>query len=149
MIILRSKKYSGYSEANPGGNEYFNAQVVNSTILDPLDKGLKIIDDSGIKLPEKTEQKLDNMKSLSREIRKYLDEENEKEYSDTDSGRLPVSDADLEKAKTSGVIQRRPDNGMWGIIAIQKKLWWRSSYSSRESALKSLRAYEMHKHSGH
>lgn len=57
------------------------------------------------------------------------------------SNRLPVSDEDLEKAKTDGVVQKRPDNGKWGIIAIQKKLWWSQSYDSRENAENALRAY--------
>jgi uncharacterized GH25 family protein len=60
-----------------------------------------------------------------------------KEFSD----RMEVSQADLEKAKTSGVVQKRPDNGKWGIIAIKKGLWWSQSYSSKENAEEALRAY--------
>lgn len=63
----------------------------------------------------------------------------------TFSERLPVSPGDLEKAKSEGVIQRRPDNGKWGIIAIRKGLWWSQSYDTRESAEASLRAYQANK----
>lgn len=71
-----------------------------------------------------------------------------KNFAISTAGRLPVSPEDLEKAKKSGVIQIRPDNGKWGIIAIQRKLWWRGSWNSKESAKKSLIAYEARKHSG-
>jgi hypothetical protein len=57
--------------------------------------------------------------------------------------RLPVSKEDIEKAKTDGVVQMRPD-GKWGIIAIKKGLWWSQTYSSRENAEKALRAYHAH-----
>lgn len=65
----------------------------------------------------------------------------EREYSA--ATRLPVSKEDIEKAKTDGVVQMRPD-GKWGIIAIKKGLWWSQTYSSRENAEKALRAYHAH-----
>lgn len=58
--------------------------------------------------------------------------------------RLPVSKEDLEKAKNEGVVQKRPD-GNWGIIAIDRKLWWQPKYSSKESAEKALAAYHANK----
>lgn len=58
---------------------------------------------------------------------------------------MPVSVSDLEKAKKSGVIQKRPDNGKWGIIAISKKLWWSQSYETKEKAQAALRAYQANK----
>lgn len=66
--------------------------------------------------------------------RKYYSEE-----------RMPVSSADMQKAETDGVVQRRPD-GKWGIIAKKKRLWWSAGYDSRESAEAALRAYHAGKH---
>lgn len=62
--------------------------------------------------------------------------------------RLPVSDADLEKAETDGVVQKRPDNDKWGIIARQKRLWWSQSYNTKEDAERALRAYQANRHKG-
>lgn len=59
--------------------------------------------------------------------------------------RLPVSPEDLKKAEKDGVVQKRPDGG-WGIIAIKKKLWWDSTYSSKEKAEAALRAYHAQRH---
>ena len=64
----------------------------------------------------------------------------QKEY----ANRLPVSEEDLKKAKLDGVVQKRPD-GKWGIIAIQKKLWWSQSYDTEAKAKASLRAYQANK----
>lgn len=61
------------------------------------------------------------------------------------SDREKVSKADLEKAKSDGVVQRKP-NGSWGIISIQKGEWWNANYESREKAEAALRAYQSHKH---
>jgi hypothetical protein len=59
--------------------------------------------------------------------------------------RLPVSKDDLEKAEISGVVQKHP-SGDWGIIAKQKKLWWSSTYDTREKAEAALRAYHAGRH---
>ena len=66
-----------------------------------------------------------------------------KVYSDQE--RMPVSSADMRKAETDGVVQRRPD-GKWGIIAKKKRLWWSAGYDSKESAEAALRAYHAGKH---
>ena len=59
--------------------------------------------------------------------------------------RMPVSAADMRKAETDGVVQKRPD-GKWGIIAKRKRLWWTAGYDSRESAEAALRAYHAGRH---
>ena len=66
----------------------------------------------------------------------------EKIYSEE---RMPVSSADMRKAETDGVVQKRPD-GKWGIIAKKKRLWWSAGYDSRESAEAALRAYHAGRH---
>ena len=71
-----------------------------------------------------------------------LDRVAEKTYSEE---RMPVSTADMRKAETDGVVQRRPD-GKWGIIAKRKRLWWSAGYDSRESAEAALRAYHAGRH---
>lgn len=71
-----------------------------------------------------------------------LDNVAEKVYSEE---RMPVSTADMRKAETDGVVQRRPD-GKWGIIAKKKRLWWSAGYDSRESAEAALRAYHAGRH---
>lgn len=73
---------------------------------------------------------------------KGLDNVAEKIYSEE---RMPVSSADMRKAETEGVVQRRPD-GKWGIIAKKKRLWWSAGYDSRESAEAALRAYHAGRH---
>lgn len=71
-----------------------------------------------------------------------LDNVAERIYSEE---RMPVSAADMRKAETDGVVQRRPD-GKWGIIAKKKRLWWSAGYDSRESAEAALRAYHAGRH---
>lgn len=71
-----------------------------------------------------------------------LDNVAERIYSEE---RMPVSAADMRKAETDGVVQRRPD-GKWGIIAKRKRLWWTAGYDSRESAEAALRAYHAGRH---
>ena len=73
---------------------------------------------------------------------KGLDNVAERIYSEE---RMPVSSADMRKAETDGVVQKRPD-GKWGIIAKKKRLWWSAGYDSRESAEAALRAYHAGRH---
>jgi hypothetical protein len=73
---------------------------------------------------------------------KGLDNVAERIYSEE---RMPVSSADMKKAETDGVVQKRPD-GKWGIIAKKKRLWWSAGYDSRESAEAALRAYHAGRH---
>lgn len=49
----------------------------------------------------------------------------------------------LEKAKTSGVVQKIGDS--WRIVAIKKKKLWDAHYGSREKAEAALRAYQANK----
>jgi len=58
--------------------------------------------------------------------------------------REKVSPEMLEKAKTEGVIQKKP-NGKWGIISIKAKEWWIPNYDSRENAEDALKAYHANK----
>lgn len=69
--------------------------------------------------------------------------QDDKSYSTGD--REKVSKSDLEKAKTDGVIQKKP-NGSWGIISIKAGEWWNANYESRESAQSALKAYQSNKH---
>lgn len=73
-----------------------------------------------------------------------LTESSEYVASKTFSGREPVSDEDMKKAETEGVVQRKP-NGKWGIISKRKREWWSADYSSKALAEAGLRGYQMNK----
>lgn len=91
---------------------------------------------------EKQEKKLKAIKFYIDRSTKQLNKFAEKIYSEE---RMPVSSADMRKAETDGVVQKRPD-GKWGIIAKKKRLWWSAGYDSRESAEAALRAYHAGRH---
>jgi len=59
-------------------------------------------------------------------------------------GREKVSSEMLERAKTDGVVQKKP-NGKWGIISINAGEWWTPDYDTRESAEAALAAYHANK----
>ena len=148
MIILGPKYFSGYASTPLQGAGYISAQVLDKGVLDPVDKGTELVDkytESGKLLRPRAKKKLEFVKAMSPWLREEIDKLKKKKQKNYSSVRIPVSKGDLEKAKVSGVIQRRPDNGKWGIIAIQKKLWWSASYDTREKALNALRAYQAHK----
>lgn len=90
----------------------------------------------------KQRKKLDAIRFYLDHSTKGLDKVAEKIYSEE---RMPVSAADMRKAETDGVVQRRPD-GKWGIIAKKKRLWWSAGYDSKESAEAALRAYHAGRH---
>lgn len=50
----------------------------------------------------------------------------------------------LEKAKEDGVIQKDHE-GNWRIVSLKKGTLWNSHYKTKESAMKSLAAYHIHK----
>lgn len=50
----------------------------------------------------------------------------------------------LKKAKTDGVIQKKP-NGKWGIISIDAGEWWIPDYDTQENAEAALAAYHANK----
>lgn len=58
--------------------------------------------------------------------------------------REKVSAKMLEKAKTDGVVQKKP-NGSWGIISIDAGEWWTPDYESEEKAKNALEAYHANK----
>jgi len=58
--------------------------------------------------------------------------------------REKVSAEMLEKAKSDGVIQKKP-NGSWGIISIQAGEWWNADYDTKENAENALKAYHANK----
>lgn len=58
--------------------------------------------------------------------------------------REKVSAEMLEKAKTDGVVQKKP-NGSWGIISIDAGEWWTPDYESEEKAKNALEAYHANK----
>jgi hypothetical protein len=58
--------------------------------------------------------------------------------------REKVSAEMLEKAKTDGVVQKKP-NGSWGIISIEAGEWWTPDYESEEKAKNALEAYHANK----
>ena len=91
----------------------------------------------------KQRRKLNALKFWVNKGTRGIDKAAEKLCSDLD--RMPVSSADMRKAETDGVVQRRPD-GKWGIIAKKKRLWWSAGYDSRESAEAALRAYHAGRH---
>lgn len=62
-------------------------------------------------------------------------------FSDTRENASPEL---IEKAKTSGVIQKV--NGEWRIVAIKKKKLWNAHYKSKENAEAALRGYQANKH---
>lgn len=65
----------------------------------------------------------------------------DKEFSDN---REDVPEDILEKAKKEGVVQK-DHNGDWRIVAIKKKKFWASKFSSKEKGEASLRAYHANK----
>jgi hypothetical protein len=91
----------------------------------------------------KQRRKISALKFWVNKGSKGIDKAAEALYSDNE--RMPVSAADMRKAETDGVVQRRPD-GKWGIIAKRKRLWWSAGYDSRESAEAALRAYHAGRH---
>lgn len=97
-----------------------------STTTSPEDKRIKI--DTGEKA--QFESALNRMTggALSREF----------------SEREKVPQTILEKAKKEGVIQK-DHNGDWRIISLRKGEYWDAHYKSKESASKSLRAYQASK----
>jgi hypothetical protein len=58
--------------------------------------------------------------------------------------REKVSAEMLEKAKTEGVVQQKP-NGKWGIISIEAGEWWKPDYESEDKAKNALEAYHANK----
>ena len=91
----------------------------------------------------KQRRKISALKFWVNKGSKGIDKAAEALYSDNE--RMPVSAADMRKAETDGVVQRRPD-GKWGIIAKRKRLWWSAGYDSRETAEAALRAYHAGRH---
>jgi hypothetical protein len=58
--------------------------------------------------------------------------------------REKVSAEMLKKAKTDGVVQKKP-NGAWGIISIKAGEWWTPDYDTKDKAEKALQAYHANK----
>jgi hypothetical protein len=108
-------------------------------ILDPkLDKtSLDKVIDFGFGLAA-------NPQDLITSLKERLDDLG-KSYSTTFSEeREKVSAEMLEKAKTDGVVQKKP-NGSWGIISIDAGEWWTPDYESEEKAKNALEAYHANK----
>lgn len=133
LNMMGSKAFSD----NILGNTYKNAQVVSDKyLLNPIENVSKNLEGDEVleKPTRKWRNRVKGYISGIRLLRKKVD----------DLDRLPVSKSDLKKAKSDGVVQKRPD-GKWGIISVGKKLWWSTSYSSREKAEAALRAYHASK----
>lgn len=68
---MKIKRFSGYSEAAPGGVTYQgSSQVITKYILDPIDAGvdtLEEIDKSGV-----TKTKSNRIKRIVRPLKKYF-----------------------------------------------------------------------------
>ena len=155
--LTRSMDTKSYSDTPMGINYVGQAKPINKrkkssliakglrkTTKPILRKSENILQD----LPMSQESKIKQGRKL-KAIKFYLDRGTrgldrvaEKVYSEE---RMPVSPADMRKAETDGVVQRRPD-GKWGIIAKKKRLWWSAGYDSRESAEAALRAYHAGRH---
>lgn len=74
------------------------------------------------------------------EDKRILKELKERGYDVSFDNREKVSPEMLEKAKTDGVVQQKP-NGKWGVISIQEGEWWLADYDSKEAADAALKAY--------
>lgn len=71
--MMRVKRFSGYSEAAPGGVSYHSGQVVSGYILDPLDKGMEVVD----KIPDplkgkRFKDKSERVKGIIKPLKKLL-----------------------------------------------------------------------------
>lgn len=120
------------------------AAILRKSTKPIIEKGKSWINKSSMSDESKIKQrkKIDAIEFYINGGTKGLDMVAEKIYSED---RMPVSAADMRKAETDGVVQRRPD-GKWGIIAKRKRLWWSAGYDSRESAEAALRAYHAGRH---
>lgn len=121
------------------------AKVMRNTanpVLNKVDKTLDKLPGMSVENKIKQKRKINAIKFYIDSATGGLDKVAEKVYSEE---RMPVSIADMRKAETEGVVQKRPD-GKWGIIAKKKRLWWSAGYDSRESAEAALRAYHAGRH---
>lgn len=67
---MKLKRFSGYSEAVPGGVTYQSGQVITKYILDPIDSGMNHIekvDKYGV-----TKQKNKRIKRIVKPLKKYF-----------------------------------------------------------------------------
>lgn len=155
--LTRSMGTRSYSDTPMGINYVGQAKSINKrkkssliakglrrTAKPILRKSENILQDLPMSQENKTKQgrKLKAIKFYLDRGTMGLDKVAEKVYSEE---RMPVSPADMRKAETDGVVQRRPD-GKWGIIAKKKRLWWSAGYDSKESAEAALRAYHAGRH---
>lgn len=71
--MMRIKRFSGYSEAAPGGVSYYSGQVVSKYILDPLDKGMEKVDElSGPISSDRFREKKARIKGIIKPLKKIL-----------------------------------------------------------------------------
>lgn len=137
----KKKKKRDIKKENPS----YIARYLNKYKDSIINKYDKVLYESPI-----SDNSYNRQRQRSEAVRYYLDKVTgglnslaSKVYSDQE--RMPVSSADMRKAETDGVVQRRPD-GKWGIIAKRKRLWWSAGYDSKESAEAALRAYHAGRH---
>lgn len=69
MIIVRRKKFSGYSETPIGGTTYFPAQVTTKLVLDPLEHVAGDLERIPI---EPLKKKSSRIKNIVRPLKKIL-----------------------------------------------------------------------------
>ena len=69
MIIVRRKRFSGYSETPIGGATYFPGQVTTKLVLDPLEHGAEVLE----KVPiEPLKKKSSRIKKIVGPLKKIL-----------------------------------------------------------------------------
>lgn len=70
---MRVKRFSGYSEASPGGVSYISGQVVSKYVLDPLDNGIEKIDEISSPFSNKrAKEKRARLRGIIKPLKKLL-----------------------------------------------------------------------------
>lgn len=70
---MRVKRFSGYSEASPGGVSYISGQVVSKYVLDPLDSGIEKIDEISSPFSNKrAKEKRARLREIIKPLKKLL-----------------------------------------------------------------------------
>lgn len=71
--MMRVKRFSGYSEAAPGGVSYHSGQVVSKYVLDPLDSGIEKIDEISSPFSSKrAKEKRARLRGIIKPLKKLL-----------------------------------------------------------------------------
>lgn len=77
--MMRVKRFSGYSEAAPGGVSYYSGQVVSKYILDPVDKGIEEVETISSPISgRRSKEKMKRIREIIRPLKKLISGERDK-----------------------------------------------------------------------